>query len=142
MGPVQKNQSTSGRAPDPPLPGLDRRHGAPAGLGTGGGLRLGQRFVHVSQRKTKIPTCPEEGWLSDGRRVLHFKPVIWDRWQQELEVTHGEWLADQETPLLKRRQRLSREQAVELWRQRRAEGWASCTPQWQPPQPPRMVFQR
>ena len=47
--------------------------------------------MHVSQRKTKIPTCPEEGWLSDGRRVLHFKPVIWDRWQQELEVTHGEW---------------------------------------------------
>ncbi|MBV2351247.1 hypothetical protein KUL97_05920 [Synechococcus sp. HK05] len=31
---------------------------------------------------------------------------------------------------------------MELWRQRRAEGWALCAAQWQPPQPPRMVFQR
>ena len=91
--------------------------------------------VHVSQRKTKIPACPAEGWLSDGRRVLHFKPVVWDRWQQELEVTSGEWLADQEAPLLKRRQRLSREQALDLWRQHRSEGWAPCAPQWQPPAP-------
>jgi hypothetical protein len=74
--------------------------------------------------------------------VLHFKPVVWDRWRQELEVTSGEWLSDQPAPLLKRRQQLSREQALELWRQRRSEGWTACVPQWQPPQPPRMVFQR
>jgi hypothetical protein len=98
--------------------------------------------VHVSKREAKIPATPAEGWLSDGRRVLHFKPVEWDRWQQELEVTSGEWLSDQQAPLLKRRQRLSREQALELWRQRRAEGWAPCAPQWQPPQPSRMVFLR
>ncbi|MBV2351248.1 hypothetical protein KUL97_05925 [Synechococcus sp. HK05] len=49
--------------------------------------------MHVSQRKTKIPATPAERWLSDGRRVLHFKPVVlWDRWRQELEVTSGEWL--------------------------------------------------
>ena len=56
--------------------------------------------VHVSRQKTKVPACPAEGWLSDGRRVLHFKPVIWDRWRQELEVTSGESLADQQAPLL------------------------------------------
>lgn len=85
------------------------------------------------QKGQKIPSAPAEGCLSDGRRVLHFKPVIWDRWQQELEVTSGEWLADQEAPLLKRRQRLSREKALELWCQRRAEGWTPCAPQWHPP---------
>ena len=74
--------------------------------------------------------------------MLHFKPVIWRRAQQELEVTSGEWLSDQKAPLLKRRQRLSREKAVELWRQRRAEGWTPCAPQWQPPKPPRMVLWR
>ena len=89
-----------------------------------------------------IPSCPAETWLPDGRRVLHFKPGIWHRWQQELEVTSGEWLRDQAAPLLKRRQRLGREKAVALWRQRRAEGWKPCAPQWQPPQPPRMVFWR
>ena len=41
----------------------------------------------ISQRKTKIPACPAEGWLSDGQRVLHFKPVGWDRSQQEHEDT-------------------------------------------------------
>ena len=56
--------------------------------------------MHVSKQETKVPACPAEGWLSDGRRVLHFKPVIWDRWRQELEVTSGESLADQQAPLL------------------------------------------
>jgi hypothetical protein len=46
----------------------------------------------------------------------------WERWQQEVEVTSGQWLQGQATPLLKRRQRLSRDQAVQLWRQRRADG--------------------
>jgi len=83
----------------------------------------------------RIPSNPAEAWLSDGRQVQHFKPVIWDRAQQELEVTCGDWLRDQAAPLLKRRQRLSRDKAVELCRQRRAEDWTPCAPQWKPPLP-------
>jgi len=90
----------------------------------------------------RIPSNPAEAWLSDGRQVLHFKPVIWSRSQQELEVASGEWLSDQTAPLLKRRQRLSREKAVELWRQRRSEGWKPCAPQWQPPKPPQIALWR
>ena len=89
-----------------------------------------------AQRKgQKIPSASAEGWLSDRRRVLHFKPAIWNQWQQELEITSGQVLRDQAVPLLQRRVRLSRERAVELWRQRLAEGWKPCTPQWQPPPP-------
>ncbi len=88
-------------------------------------------FVQKGQR---IPSAPAEGWLSDGRQVLHFKPVIWDRWQQELEITSGQVMPDGAPPLLQRRSRLSREQAVALWKGRRAEGWRPCTPQWTPPQ--------
>jgi hypothetical protein len=51
---------------------------------------------------------PREAWLSDGRQVLHFRPSRWDRWRQSLEVTSGEWLPDQATPLLKHRRELSR----------------------------------
>jgi hypothetical protein len=90
----------------------------------------------------RIPSNPAEAWLSDGRQVLHFKPVIWRRSLQELEVTSGEWLSGQKAPLLKRRLRLSRDKAIELWRERRSEGWTPCAPQWQPPQPPQMVFWR
>ena len=92
--------------------------------------------VHVSQRKTRIPACPAQGWLSDGRRVLHFKPVIWDRWQQEVEVTSGQVFPDGSPPLLQRRDRLSREDAVALWEERCAEGWKRCTSQWSPPKLP------
>jgi hypothetical protein len=91
--------------------------------------------VHVSRQKTKIPACPEEDWLSDGQRVLHFKPVAWDRWRQELEVTSGQVLPDAAPPLLQGRARLSREQAIVLWRDRIAEGWRPCSPQWGPPRP-------
>jgi hypothetical protein len=91
----------------------------------------------------RISSNPAEAWLSDGRQMLHFKPVILRRSQQELEVASGEWLSDQTAaPLLKRRQRFSREKAVELWRHRRSEGWTPCAPQWQPPQQPRMVLWR
>jgi hypothetical protein len=86
-----------------PASGIGRRRWAEAGSA-----------VHVSKQEAKFPACPAEGWLSDGRQVLHFKPVVWDRWQQELEVTHGEWLSDQQAPLLKRRQQLSREKALEF----------------------------
>ncbi|WP_411877189.1 DUF1651 domain-containing protein [Vulcanococcus limneticus] len=83
------------------------------------------------------PLSPREGWLSDGRRVLHFRPTLWDRWTQRLEVTSGEWLPDQSVPLLKNRKELTREQAIALWRQKRQEGWRACAPQWHPPPPPR-----
>ncbi len=90
----------------------------------------------VQKKGQKIPSAPAEGWLSDGRRVLHFKPVIWDRWQQELEITSGQVMSDGAPPLLQRRSRLSREQAVALWRDRTAEGWRRCAPQWTPPKAP------
>ena len=81
----------------------------------------------------RIPASPADAWISDGQRVLHFRALIWDRWTQALEVTSGQLLPDQEVPLLQRRTRLSREQAVQLWKQRRAEGWTPCAPQWEPP---------
>jgi hypothetical protein len=92
-------------------------------------------FVQKGQR---IPSAPAEGWLSDGRRVLHFKPAIWNQWLQELEITSGEWIPGQAAPLLKRRCQLSREKCLELWRQKRQEGWHPCEPQWQPPAPLRL----
>lgn len=55
--------------------------------------------------------APKEGWISDGRNVLHFKPARWDRWAEELEITAGEWIPGQPVPLLKRRERMSCEQA-------------------------------
>ena len=102
---------------------------------SGAGHRRWAEAVHVSRRESRIPAAPAEGWLSDGRQVLHFRPVVWERWHQELEVTSGEWLPDQAAPLLKRRERLSREQAIRLWRQKRKEGWSDCAPQWRPPKP-------
>jgi hypothetical protein len=91
--------------------------------------------VFAQRKGQKIPSAPADGWLSDCRRVLHLKRATWNQWQQELEITSGQLLPDQPVPLLQRRARLSRERAVELWRQRLAEGWKPCTPQWQPPPP-------
>jgi hypothetical protein len=62
--------------------------------------------------------------------VLHFRPTLWDRWSQRLEVTSGELLPDQPVPLLKRRWELSREEALRLWSEKRREGWQVCKPQW------------
>jgi hypothetical protein len=45
------------------------------------------------------PLSPQEGWLSDGRHVLHFRPTLWDRRSQRLEITSGELLTDQLVPL-------------------------------------------
>ena len=92
--------------------------------------------MHVSKQEAKVPGCPAQGWLSDGRRVLHFKPVVWDRWRQELEVTNGQVLPDGAPPLLQRRARLSRVEAVALWKERCAEDWKRCAPQWRPPKVP------
>ncbi|KEF41398.1 MAG: hypothetical protein ER33_11805 [Cyanobium sp. CACIAM 14] len=80
----------------------------------------------------RAPLSPREGWLSDGRQVLHFRPLRYDRWKQLLEVTSGELLPG-EAPLLKRREELSREQAMRLWAEKRRAGWQVCPPQWTPP---------
>ena len=42
-------------------------------------MRIGDR--------NRPPLSPQEGWLSDGRQVLHFQPCRYDRWSQVLEVT-------------------------------------------------------
>ncbi len=83
--------------------------------------------------RQRPPLSPREGWLSDGRQVLHFQPVRWDRWNQPVEVTVGELLPDQPVPLLKRRLELSREEALKLWAEKRQQGWLPTTAQWQPP---------
>lgn len=76
---------------------------------------------------------PREGWISDGRLVLHFRPVRDARWNQALEITVGELMPGGEPPLLKRRMELRREEAIKLWTQKRQQGWRSCPPQWTPP---------
>ena len=80
--------------------------------------------------RNRLPLLPREAWLSDDRQVLHFRPTLWDRWSQRLEVAMGELLADQPVPLLKRRWELSREEALKLWAVKRQQGWQTCEPQW------------
>ena len=92
--------------------------------------------MNVINRPPRPPLSPKEGWISDGRQVLHFRPTRWDRWVQRLELITGELLPDQPVPLLKRRQELSREEAIQLWAQKRQQGWQPCAPQWLPPAPP------
>jgi hypothetical protein len=85
----------------------------------------------VRQRaRNRPPLSPREAWISDGRQVLHFRPTIWDRWSQRLEITSGELLPDQSVPLLKRRWELDREEALRLWAEKRQQGWQPCSPQW------------
>ena len=80
---------------------------------------------------------PGRRGASDGRQVLHFRPTLWDRWSQRLEVTSGELLPDQSVPLLKRRWELSRAEALKLWAEKRQQGWQACAPQWWlPPRTP------
>jgi hypothetical protein len=42
------------------------------------------------QKGQNIPSAAAEGWLNDGRQVLHFKPAIWNQWLQGLEITCGQ----------------------------------------------------
>ena len=62
--------------------------------------------------------------------MLHFRPSRWDRWSQQLEITTGELLPNQEIPLLKSRRELSRSEALKLWAEKRKAGWIPCSPQW------------
>ena len=50
--------------------------------------------MHVGDRK-RPPLSPREGWLSDGRQVLHFCPVRYERFSQALELTSGELIPGQ-----------------------------------------------
>ena len=56
--------------------------------------------MNVVDRTCRPPLSPKEGWISDGRQVLHFRPLRYDRWNQSLEVTFGEVMAGGEPPLL------------------------------------------
>jgi hypothetical protein len=80
-------------------------------------------------QRNRPPLSPKEAWISDGRQVLHFRPTLWDRWNQPVEVNFGEVMADGEPPLLKRR----REEALRLWAEKRQQGWQPTKAQWQPP---------
>jgi hypothetical protein len=53
--------------------------------------------------RNRPPLSPREAWISDGRQVLHFRPTLWDRWSQRLEITSVKLLGYQPVPLLKRR---------------------------------------
>ncbi len=66
--------------------------------------------------RKRPPLSPREAWISDGRQVLHLKPLRYDRWSQSLAVTFGEVMPGGEPPLPKKRQ----------------QGWQPCEPQWLP----------
>ena len=89
--------------------------------------------MNVVDRPGRQPLSPREGWISDGRNVLHFKPLRYDRWSQSLEVTLGEVMPAGEPALLKRRKELTRGEAIKLWTQKLQAGWKVCAPQWEPP---------
>ncbi|MFN6339213.1 MAG: DUF1651 domain-containing protein [Cyanobacteriota bacterium] len=101
-------------------------------MGAGGGLNPPQ------PSHKRPPLSPQEGWISDGLQVLHFRPARWDKWAQTLEVTFGELCPRHPVPLLRHRREISREEAIQLWSRLRREGWRPCPPQWVPPPPPRL----
>ena len=84
----------------------------------------------MSRRSPCVPLTPKEGWLSDGRQVLRFRPTRWERQVQRLEITSGELLPGEQVPLLKNRREISRDEALKLWGAKRKEGWRPCQPQW------------
>ena len=56
--------------------------------------------MNVTDKPGRPPLSPQEGWISDGRQVLHFQPRRYDRWSQSLEVTLGELIPGEAAPLL------------------------------------------
>jgi hypothetical protein len=61
-----------------------------------------------------------------------FNPVRYSRYSQALELTTSELIPGQ-SPLLKYRKELTREEAIKLWAQKRKAGWQVCPPQWSTP---------
>ena len=53
-----------------------------------------------------------------------------NQYSQRLEIISGELLPGEPIPLLKHRRELSRKEAVQLWGERRKQGWRPCPPQW------------
>ena len=51
--------------------------------------------MHPSARDQRPPLSPQDGWLSNGRQVLHFRPVRYERFSQALELTSGELIPGQ-----------------------------------------------
>lgn len=88
--------------------------------------------MHPNAKNQRPPLSPQDGWLCNGCQVLHFRPVRYARFSQALELTSGELIPGQ-PPLLKRRKEITREEAIQLWRQKRKQGWLPCSPQWSPP---------
>jgi hypothetical protein len=84
----------------------------------------------MSRPSPRVPLTPKEGWLSDGRQVLRFRPTRWESTYQRLEITSGELLPGEPVPLLKNRREISRDEALKLWGEKRKAGWAPCCPQW------------
>ena len=84
----------------------------------------------MSRPSPRVPLTPKEGWLSDGRQVLRFRPTRWERQVQRLEITTGELLPDEQVPLLKNRREISRDEALKLWGEKRKAGWSPCSAQW------------
>lgn len=88
--------------------------------------------MHPSAREQRPPLSPQDGWLWNGRQVMHFRPVRYSRFSQALELTNGELIPGQ-VPLLKCRREITREEAIKLWAEKRKAGWQVCMPQWTPP---------
>ena len=84
----------------------------------------------MSRPSPRVPLTPKEGWLSDGRQVLRFRPTRWERTYQRLEITSGELLPGELVPLLKNRREISRDEALKLWGEKRKAGWVPCSPKW------------
>ena len=111
--PVAPRADRPGGAPGVALHWVDPVQRVAAGLGAGSVSPPADPWP---------PLTPREGWLSDGRQVLRFRPTRWQRTYQRLKITTGEVLPDQEILLLKSRRELSRIQAVKLWREKLQEG--------------------
>jgi len=128
--PHRVSPSTS-RRPSPPNPlattsptaaAAGRRTCSASGPGAGSGVSAGTG--------TRPPLSPREAWISDGRQGLHFRPTLWDRWSQQLEITRAELLLDRPVPLLdalpsalrSRRWEFNREAALRFWAVQRQQG--------------------
>ncbi len=55
----------------------------------------------MNRPSPRVPLSPQEGLLSDGRHVLRFRPIRWERTDQRLELISSELTID---PDLRRRQ--------------------------------------
>ena len=50
--------------------------------------------------RKRPPLSPKEAWISDGRQMMRFRPILWDRRSQRLEITSDELLQNQPVSLL------------------------------------------